>query len=178
MEARLRGLFITGMRGDEMAYLSFLKEMGAYLRAFFRRRLVQLSDEVEDLVQETLLAIHNQRHTYDVAQPLTAWVHAIAKYKMVDVLRSHGSRAALTDPLDEEDTIFTASSADAMEAHIDVEALLAQLPDRYRLPIKHVKLEGISVHDAARITGMSESAIKVGIHRGLKLLATKIRGAR
>lgn len=174
----MRGLLIAGMRGEEAAYLSFLNETSTYLRAFFRRRLIQLSSEVEDLVQETLLAIHNQRHTYDATQPLTAWLHAIAKYKMVDLLRSQAGRAAVTDPLDEEDTIFTASSADAVDAHIDVEALLAQLPDRYRLPIKHVKLDGISVHEAAQITGMSESAIKVGIHRGLKLLAAKIRGAR
>jgi RNA polymerase sigma-70 factor, ECF subfamily len=177
-EARLRGLLIAGLRGDEFAYLSFLRETSAYLRAFFRRRLVQLAGEVEDLVQETLLAIHNQRHTYDTAQPLTAWVHAIAKYKMVDLFRSYGSRAALTDPLDDEGEIFAISSGDALEAHIDVEDLLAQLPDRYRLPILHVKLEGLSVHETAMATGMSESAVKVGIHRGLKLLAAKIRGKR
>ena len=80
-EQRLRGLLLQGLAGDALAYHAFLKELSAYLRAFFRRRLTGLPDEVEDLLQESLLAVHNQRHTYDSEQPLTAWVHAIAKYK-------------------------------------------------------------------------------------------------
>ena len=86
-EARLRGLLVRGLDGDALAYHAFLRDLSAHLRAFLRRRLAHLPDEVEDLVQESLLAIHNQRHTYDAGQPLTAWVHAIAKYKLVDLVR-------------------------------------------------------------------------------------------
>lgn len=49
--------------------------------------------------------------------------------------------------------------------------LLVQLPDRQLLPIQYVKLDGFSVVEAASLTGMSVSAIKVGVHRGLKALA-------
>ncbi len=132
--------------------------------------------EVEDLVQETLIAVHNQRHTYDGDLPLTAWVHAIARYKLVDLLRARGGMAALSDTLDEQSGVFAESRVEECEARIDVADLLGQLPDRYRLPIVHVKLEGLSVKEAARLTGMSESAVKVGIHRGLKVLSAKIRG--
>jgi RNA polymerase sigma-70 factor, ECF subfamily len=127
-------------------------------------------------VQETLLAVHNQRHTYRTDQPLTAWVHAIARYKLIDLLRARASREALTDPLDDELELFAASDSDAAEAKKDLNQLLAGLPDRHRLPIVHVKLEGLSVVEAAQLTGMSESAIKIGVHRGLKALAAKIRG--
>lgn len=174
-EERLRDLLVLGMAGDGAAYHMFLKELSAHLRAFFRRRLSNLPDEVEDLVQESLLAIHNQRHTYDAAQPLTAWAHAIARYKMVDLLRRRGVREALQVPLDEESALLTEADSNADNARHDVMYLLARLPERQRLPIQHVKLEGLSVVEAARLTGMSESAIKVGVHRGLKALAAKIR---
>lgn len=176
-ESRLRELLVQGLGGDAAAYHQFLKALSAHLRAFFRKRLFQRPDEVEDLVQETLLAVHNQRHTYRTDQPLTAWVHAIARYKLVDLLRSRSAREALTDPLDDALELFAASDSDAADAKKDLNKLLAGLPDRQRLPIMHVKLEGLSVLEAAQLTGMSESAIKIGVHRGLKALAARIRGA-
>lgn len=175
-ENQLRELLVQGLDGDAAAYYRFLKALSAHLRAYFRKRLFQRPDEVEDLVQETLLAVHNQRHTYRLDLPLTAWVHAIARYKLVDLLRAHASREALTDPLDDELELFAVSDTEADEARKDLNKLLAGLPERQRLPIVHVKLEGLSVVEAAQLTGMSESAIKIGVHRGLKALAAKIRG--
>lgn len=174
-EDRLRDLLVRGLAGDAPAYRACLKELSAHLRAFLRRRLARMPDEVEDLVQETLLAIHNQRHTYDTAQPLTAWVHAIARYKLVDLLRRRAVRGALNDPLDGEMDLLSASETEAADARRDIARLLERLPDPQRLPIVHMKLEGLSVVETARLTGMSESAVKVGVHRGLKALARMIR---
>ena len=175
-EERLRNLLVLGLGGDEPAYHAFLQELSAHLRAFLRKRLVRLPDEVEDLVQESLLAIHNQRHTYDAGQPLTAWIHAIAKYKLIDLLRRRARRDLLTDPLDDEFGLASAADTEAADARRDLGKLLEQLPERQRLPIVHTKLEGLSVAETARLTGMSESAVKVGVHRGLKALAAIIRG--
>jgi len=174
-EERLRNLLLRGLAGDEPAYHAFLRELSAHLRAFLRRRLVRLPDEVEDLVQESLLAVHNQRHTYDAEQPLTAWIHAIAKYKLVDLLRRRAKRELLTDPLDEEFDLAAPADGAAADARRDLGKLLERLPQRQRLPILHMKLEGLSVAETARLTGMSESAVKVGVHRGLKALAAMIR---
>ncbi len=174
-EYQLREWLMLGLGGDTTAYHHFLKDLSAHLRAFFRKRLFQLTDDVEDLVQETLLAVHNQRHTYRPDQPLTAWVHAIARYKLVDLLRARAKREALTDPLDDELELFAASDTDTADAKKDLGKLLDTLPERQRLPIVHVKLEGLSVAETAQRTGMSESAIKVGVHRGLKALAAKIK---
>ena len=175
-EDRLRDLFVRGLAGDGPAYHAFLKELAPHLRAFFRKRLARIPDEVEDLVQEVLLAVHNQRHTYDPGQPLTPWAHAIAKYKFVDFLRRRARGEGLTDPLDDEMEMFSAADSEAAEARRDLAKLLETLPDRHRLPIVHVKIEGLSVAEAAALTGMSESAVKIGVHRGLKALAAKIRG--
>ena len=79
-ELRLHGLLLRGLDGDAHAYRSFLQATSSHLRAYLRRRLQRWPDEVEDLVQECLLAIHNQRLTYDTGVPLTSWIHAIARY--------------------------------------------------------------------------------------------------
>lgn len=174
-EARLRALLLRGLGGEADAYHAFLKALSTHLRAFLRRRLSGLPDEIEDLVQDTLLAVHSQRHTYRADQPLTAWVQAIARYKVIDLFRSRAGREALHEPLDDGLDVFASCDTDAAEARRDVAKLLEQLPDQQRLPILHTKLEGLSVAEAARATGMSESAIKVGVHRGLKALAALMK---
>ncbi len=174
-EDRLRHLFVEALAGDSQTYHTFLREISAYLRGFLRKRVAHLPDEVEDLVQEVLLAVHNQRHTYDANQPLTAWVHAIAKYKLIDLLRRRSHREMFTDSIDDVENVLFCADNDVTEVKRDLEKLLGQLPDRQRLPIIHTKLEGQSVADTAQMTGMSESAVKVGVHRGLKALGLLIR---
>lgn len=175
-EAHLRDLLLRGLAGDGAAYHAFLKALTAHLRAFLRKRLARNPDDVEDLLQETLLAVHTQRHTYDRNLPLTAWVHAIAKYKMVDALRRGAKHRHLTDPLDEYSEILAAVDHEAAETRRDLAKLLQLLPERQRQPIIEVKLYGVSVAETARAMGMSVSAVKVNVHRGLKALAVKVRG--
>ena len=178
VESQLRGLLLKGLAGDEAAYRQFLQRLAAHLRAFLGRRLFGWPDDVEDLVQECLLVMHNKRHTYQSDQPLTAWVHAIARHKLIDLLRARSVREALHEPLDEQaDALFATSDEAAREARRDVLGLLGELPDKQRLPILHVKIEGLSVAETARRTGLSESAVKVGIHRGLKALARRFGAA-
>jgi len=175
VEDRLRRLFLAGLDGDALAYRDFLDKLSGHLRGVLRKRLYQMPDHVEDVVQETLLAVHNGRHTYRAEQPLTAWVHAIARYKLMDFFRARARHDALNEPLDETLEIFAISDEEPADARRDVGKLLEHLPERQRLPIVHVKLQGLSVAQTAALTGMSESAIKVGVHRGLKALAAKMR---
>lgn len=175
-ETRLKQLLLEGINGQAAAYHEFLKQLSVLLRGFFRKKLSGLPDEVEDLVQETLIAVHRQRHTYRTDAPLTAWVYAIARYKLVDLFRARSIREALNDPIDDELELFATDDNDATDAHRDLDKLLAGLPDKQRLPIVHVKLQGLSVMQTAQLTGLSESAVKVGVHRGLKALAARIKG--
>jgi RNA polymerase sigma-70 factor (ECF subfamily) len=173
-ETVLRALFLRGLAGEQAAYRAFLQALAAHLRAYLGRRLFGWPDDVEDLVQECLLAMHNKRHTYQSDQPLTAWVHAIARYKVIDLLRARSARELLHDPLDDDLAVFAASDTEAGDARRDLAGLLDTLPERQRLPIVHVKLNGLSVAEAAARLDMSESAIKVGIHRGLKALGKRV----
>ena len=176
-ELRLHALFLQGLDGDADAYRRFLQATATHLRAFLRRRLSGWPDEVEDLVQESLLAIHNQRRSYDTGVPLTAWMHAIARYKLIDWLRRHARQGSLHDPLDEADGMFSSAAEDAGEARRDLTTLLATLPDKQRDAIVFTKLDGLSVREAAGALQMSEAAVKVAVHRGLKVLAATLRDA-
>ncbi|WP_250627744.1 sigma-70 family RNA polymerase sigma factor [Pinirhizobacter soli] len=176
-EIVLRDCFLAGLAGDAAQYRAFLEGLTGHMRAYLRRRLPKAQDDVEDILQETLLAVHNARHTYREGQPLTAWLHAIARYKLMDFFRAHARREALHDPFDDEhERIFAASDDEPANARRDIGVLLETLPDRHRLPIVFVKLQGLSVAEASLASGMSESAIKVGVHRGLKALAARLRG--
>lgn len=176
-EIALRDCFLAGLAGDAAQYRAFLEGLTGHMRAYLRRRLPKAQDDVEDILQETLLAVHNARHTYREGQPLTAWLHAIARYKLMDFFRAHARREALHDPFDDEhERIFAASDDEPANARRDIGVLLETLPDRHRLPIVFVKLQGLSVAEASLASGMSESAIKVGVHRGLKALAARLRG--
>ena len=178
VEVELRGLLLRSLDGDETAYRRFLQRLAAHLRAWVGRRLFGWPDDVEDLVQECLLAVHNQRHTYQRDQLFVAWVQAIARYKLIDLLRARSGREALHVPLDDDLPVFAASATEAADAQRDVMGMLRTLPDKQRRPIECVKIEGLSVAETARLTGLSESAVKVGIHRALKALAARFAQGR
>ncbi len=171
-ETRLRGLFLKGLEGDEAAQRSFLLEASAALRGYFRNRLRTAPEDAEDLVQETIIAIHTKRHTYDAAQPLTAWLYAIARYRLIDHLRRQKRRGGPAIALDDAPEAALADPVhDNADARHDVAALLERLPEKQRTAIRLIKLEEKSVREAAVLTGWSESDLKVSAHRGVKALA-------
>ena len=174
-EASWARLLHSALDGNTADYAVFLRDLAVALRGFYRNRLFRFAAEQEDLVQETLIAVHNQRHTYDPALPVSAWVYAIARYKLADLLRRRGAKDRVTDGLDAAEELLVAAETEACDAERDLSQLLAVLPDHQRLPIIYTKLEGLSVAEAAQRLECSESAVKVGVHRGLKALAARIR---
>jgi len=172
-EVELKALMVAGLNGDAAAHRMLLEHLSARLRGYFRGKLARLTrgpSELEDLVQEALIAIHTRRHAYDRDEPLTPWVYAIARYKLIDYLRR--SRASLTDvPLEEAGDVLARDDHVGAESAHDLKTLLNQLPEKMRSAIQCVKLEGLSVAEAAKRCGTSESAVKVNVHRGLRALA-------
>jgi RNA polymerase sigma-70 factor (ECF subfamily) len=175
-ESGLKPLWARAQAGDDAAYEVALQRIATRLRAYLRRRMQSLPDDVEDLVQETLLALHLQRGTHDADLPVSHWVLAIARHKLVDLWRRRGRHEALHDPLDEMDDAAMPVAVDEGQARRDLLKLLDALPLAQRQAIVLTKLEGLSVAEASARTGASESAIKVQVHRGLKRLAEKVRG--
>ncbi|MBL0418741.1 sigma-70 family RNA polymerase sigma factor [Ramlibacter sp. AW1] len=177
-EAGLKPLWLRAQSGDEAAYREALSRIAVRLRGYLRRRLQGLPDDVEDLVQETLLALHLQRGTYDPAVPVTAWVLAIARHKLVDLWRRRGRREDLNEPIDDVPESELVAVQETSASQRDLEKLLERLPDAQREAILLTKVQGLSVAEASARTGASISAIKVQVHRGLKRLALLVKEAR
>ena len=103
VEPRLKALMLLAQAGDGPAWREVLTELSARLTPYFVRRLgAGHASEAEDLVQETLLAIHKRRMTYDATQPFTAWTYAIARYKLIDVWRRRGHLVKVFQELEKE----------------------------------------------------------------------------
>lgn len=177
-ESGLKPLWLRAQAGDEAAYRDALGRIAIRLRGYLRRRLQSLPDEVEDLVQETLLALHLQRGTYDPSIPVSAWVVAIARHKLVDLWRRRGRRDDRHDALDDVDESALIAAPDEGETRRDLDRLLQQLPEAQRRAILLTKVEGLTVDEASQRTGASASAIKVQVHRGLKRLAQLVKTQR
>jgi RNA polymerase sigma-70 factor, ECF subfamily len=173
VEDRLKSLMLRSLEGDERAYRSLLQEVAALLRAYYRRRLVDAA-VADDLTQETLLALHSRRMTYEPSRPFTPWLHAIARYKLVDHVRSSRRHRALS--LDETpEAFFAVDEMAAKDEQGDAERLLASIPEEQRVLVRAVKLEGRSIADVSAATGLSPSAVKVKVHRVIKALRRKMQ---
>ena len=179
-EPELRALMIAGLGGDASAYRTLLEKLGGQLRSYYKGHLDRVNRgpvEAEDLVQEALIAIHTRRHTYDPSLLFTPWVYAIARYKFIDYLRR--SRVLAQDlPIDDTKELSTREDQMEVESGLDLQKLMAALPQNMKAAIQAVKLDGLSVSEAAAQTGMSESNVKVSVHRGLKAMARLISGGR
>jgi RNA polymerase sigma-70 factor, ECF subfamily len=171
-EAELKSLMVAGLAGDKAAYRVLLTALGEVLRRYYSRRVGR--DDAEDLVQDALIAIHTRRATYDAGQPFTPWVYAIARYKLLDQLRRKRVRAAIS--LDDAGDLFAEDESEAALARRDLDVLLGSLPTATQALIRQVKIEGLSMQEAADRAGRSEIAVRVGIHRGLKTISDRLRG--
>ena len=168
---------VAGLDGDAAAHKALLTRLSASLRAYFKAQFARMGRsgaDAEDLVQETLISIHTRRHTYDRSQLLTPWVYAIARYRLVDYLRR--TKSSVTDvPIEEAEEVAAGDDTTAANSSLDLDKLLARLTPKARQAIQLVKLDGLSVSEAAARSGMSPSAIKVSVHRGLRALSHLVR---
>lgn len=167
-ETELRDLMVRGLAGDQHAYHALLTRTSQMLRAYHGRRLGHADADTEDLVQDTLIAIHAHRSSYDPDQPFTAWAHAVARYKLIDHLRRRGIRTA--SPIDDLPELFDVDTLTQEEAAWDVAKALSALSEPQSTAIKLTRLQGLSIEETASCTGQSVSAVKVNVFRGLKKL--------
>ena len=172
-EIQLKAWMIGGLDGDAACQTHLLRALVPILEGFYRRRMHDARDDIEDLVQETLIAVHTRRATYDRERLFSGWLFAIARYKMIDHFR-RGGRTCTIEGL--EDILVAEGFEDASSARLDIDRLLDALPARQAQAIRATRLDGLSTAEAAAQANMGESAIKVSVHRGLKALAARIRG--
>ena len=155
-------------RGDKAAYRQFLDICTAWLRPFYARRIAPC--DIDDLVQDTLIAVHNKLGTYDTDRPFLPWLAAIARYRWVDRLRKvyRAGEEMLGDIASDR------IEQDVVVAQLSIDSLFKLIPEPQATAIQLVKIRGLSISEASSETGQSEALIKVNIHRGLKKLAALV----
>ena len=163
---------VRGLDGEAAAQTELLRLLGGYLRAYFGRRVGGGAAEVEDLVQDALIAIHFKRHTYDPDRPFLHWAYSVARYKLIDHFRRRGARPEV--PIENAEALFAKDEIEARNASQDLAKLLSTLPPRQRTLLQDVKITGLSVQEAAAKAGMSEGAGKVSIHRAMKAMSRRV----
>jgi len=168
-------LMRSAVAGDGTAYHSLLKSVTPVLRGMVRRgleRAGQPVDQSEDIVQDVLLAVHLKRHTWRIDAPFAPWLFAIARNKLIDVLRKRGKRVFVNI-----DDLAETLSGDVKEAQpaSEVEVHLRSLPARQREVLQSIAVESASIRDTATKFSMSEGAVRVALHRGLISLTAKLR---
>ncbi len=162
-------LMVAAQAGNAGVYHRLLTEIGTWLRRYYARRLPP--SMVDDAVQDTLMAIHEKRHTYDSTRPFEPWLAAIARYKWIDRLRA--MKSAATESLSED--IAVADHGEAVTSAWSLERLLRELKPAQSEAIRLVKLQGLSIEEASAMTGQSVSLVKVNIHRGLGRLTAMVK---
>jgi RNA polymerase sigma-70 factor (ECF subfamily) len=171
-EDQLKAWMLGGLDGSAADHAALLRALVPMLRAFYRRRASGCDDDIEDLVQETLIAIHTRRSTYDRERPFTSWLFAIARYKMID----HFRRAGRLSPIElVEDSAVADDAAGPALARLDIEQLLDTLPPKQSRSIRATRIDGLSINEAAAAANLSPSDVKISIHRGLKALTMRVQ---
>lgn len=166
----------AAISGDANAYRSLLEAVAPVLRAAAWRNLLRLGgtqSDAEDVVQETLLAIHLKRHTWDTNRPIRPWIAAIARNKLIDALRRHNHRAELQ--IDDIDDLPDPESCSQPLDRSDIDRMLQALNERQRDIVRSLSLNGASVQQTAQRLAMSEGAVRVTLHRALATLAALYR---
>ena len=174
-EPQLKARMIAGLDGDVAAHSSLLRAITPLLRAFFARRMADDAGDIEDMVQEVLIAVHTRRASYDRDRAFTPWLFSIARHKLVDHFR-HAHRHQPIDGL--EDILVAEGFEQSSNAAMDVERLLQRLPRKQARAIRDTRITGLSVAEVAEQTGWSESDVKISVHRGMKALSAAAVGWR
>lgn len=164
-EAMLSRLMRAAQGGDAVAYRQLLGLAVPLLQRWFRRKLAPT--ELDDLVQDTLLAVNQRRASRDPARPFLPWLAAIARYRWVDRLR----RATVRNHDQLFDDVAVETGGSALIGRLGCDRLLVLLPRGQAAAIRAVKIDGLSVAEASALLGQSESMIKVNVHRGIKRTA-------
>lgn len=164
-------LMAAARHGDSAAYRQFLAEAAQLIRARLASK-IGADNELEDVLQETLIAIHQKRHTLDPVRPVAPWMYAIANYKLIDHWRKRGR-----SPIELDDEADMAIPAETL-AGTDIETLLDHLPEAQAEAIRLTHLEGLTNREAGERLGVGLSAMKLRVHRGMNTLKALVEEDR
>ncbi|MBC8050317.1 MAG: sigma-70 family RNA polymerase sigma factor [Chitinophagales bacterium] len=179
-EQRWSGLMARAQDGDRASYASLLNEVTPLLRTTVRRKW-RSENDVEDIVQEILLSLHRFRHTYDPTRAFLPWMMTIASRRVADMARKNARKSA--HEIGVELFPETISNPEAnleqhtSDDHAVLNYALDRLPEAQRRAVEMIKIEGLSFREAALRSEKSETALRVTVHRAMKIMRTILKKA-
>jgi RNA polymerase sigma-70 factor (ECF subfamily) len=163
---------VRAQAGDADAYRELLSELQVAIERYLRTRFGD-PDLVEECAQESLLAVHRARDSYDAARRFRPWLFTIVRHKAIDMLRRRGVRDVVRA---ESEVVETAPSEarDDPADRLEAAQLLKRLDPKYRDALWLTKIEGLSIGDAARRVGVTEAAMKTRVHRAIRAVRRQL----
>ena len=147
----------------------------ALLQSFVRKQLPHL-DWVDDVVQETLISIHQDRHTYDPSRSFSSWMYAIARHRVVDFVRRQRRHAKQEQLVERSASEFAPVAVPDGNLFERLHHALQRISGKQREVIQLLKWSDLSIREVSQYTGMSEASVKINAHRGYKNLRKLIAG--
>ncbi len=168
---------VAAQGGDQAAYASLLTELGEAIERYLTRRFGR-APFIEDCVQESLISIHAARHTFDPTRPFQPWLFAIVRHRTIDWLRRakrfEVAREQLAGPAQSDGADTDAPTANPPDGELG--DCLQKLSKSHREALLLTKMYGFTISEAAQRAGVSETAMKVRVHRGIKKLQNLLEG--
>lgn len=179
---QLGSLMRAAQHGDATAYRELLRAITPRIRrGVARQRAFSNAEDVEDVVQEVLLSLHAVRATYDPARPFVPWMLAIVRHRLADGARRYWRTAAREVQIDDADVTFAEAPTNSREDTSDdlaaLDHALRTLPAGQRQAIELLKLQELSLKEAAAASGATIGALKVAAHRAMAALRKALRGS-
>ncbi len=176
-EEQLTEWMREALSGNDASYRVLLATLAPLLRRIAVRGLARYgigAEEAEDVVQDTLLAVHLKRHTWRTDSPFMPWLQAVARNKLIDALRRRGRRVSV--PIEDVEAVLEAPQPEAPGTQRDIARMLARLKEPHRSIVQGIMLDERPPRELAERFGMSEGAVRVALHRALKRLASLFNG--
>jgi RNA polymerase sigma-70 factor (ECF subfamily) len=169
-EHRWSSLMVSAQAGNESDYRQLLQELAGVIQSFLRSRFGNY-DFIEDCVQESLIAVHQARHTYDPKRPFRPWLFAIVRNKAIDLFRQQRTREKAFDHFQREHAVLSQpDNQDFYRREITEGRLLELLSEQHKEVLVLTKIIGFSVAETAGKLGISEGAVKVRVYRAIRKL--------
>lgn len=157
----------SAQAGNEPDYRQLLLELSSVISRYLNVRFGGY-DFTEDCVQDILIAVHQARHTYDPSKKFRPWLFAIVRHKTIDAIRKQRVRDnhRANQCIEEE----PCSDESGLHATMSGGRLINALSPSHREAITLTKILGYTAAEAASRLNISESAMKVRLHRAISKL--------
>jgi RNA polymerase sigma-70 factor (ECF subfamily) len=172
-----KALLRRAQAGDPDAFGEVVKRH--WKRAFWTAYDVLYDhDRAQDVAQEAFVKVHRALQRYDLDRDFASWLYRIVLNLAIDHKRRRDRDPTI--PTDKVEEMMDARRAqiedEEQTANVErVEVVLAQMPDKYRIPLKLKDIDGLSVEEVAAILDVSYSTVRWRLHKARAMFREKWR---